>query len=187
MSPPEVLTDFELAIILAFPTTEVKGFFFRFAKSMDIHTWAQVAYWENASFVPLWFLKLARHVYSSRYAQDWCVCYFVETWLVGNFSPHRWNVHDMDANSLSTNNNTEGWHNKQVVRWVHSNVYELIEQEQVHTEVSIPQLATGSQPPKRAKTFISTDKKTEELKKGFSLDTISLDEYVSTTSAYTAI
>ena len=57
----------------------------------------------------------------------------------------------------------------------------------MHTEVSIPQLATGSQPPKRAKKFISKDKKTEELKKGFSLDTISLGEYVSTTSAYTAI
>ena len=57
----------------------------------------------------------------------------------------------------------------------------------MHTEVSIPQLATGSQPPKRAKKFVSKDKKTEELKKGFSLDTISLGEYVSTTSAYTAI
>ena len=39
MSPAEVLTDFELAIIqaieLAFPTTEVKGCFFHFAQAIN--------------------------------------------------------------------------------------------------------------------------------------------------------
>lgn len=39
MSPAEVLTDFELTIIqaieLAFPTMEVKGYFFHFAQAFN--------------------------------------------------------------------------------------------------------------------------------------------------------
>ena len=58
-----------------------------------------------------------------------------------------------------------------VARKAHPNVYELIKQEQAHTEVSTAQLATGSQPPKRAKKFIAKDKRIDELKKRFSEDT----------------
>ena len=98
----------------------------------------------------------------------------------------------MDANSPRINNNIESWHNKRkrVARKAHANVYELIEifkQELAHTEVSTAQLATGSQPPKRAKKFIAKDKRIEELKKRFCQDTISLGEYVGAISACTAI
>ena len=103
---------------------------------------------------------------------------------MGNFSPRRWNIHDMDANSPRTNNNVEGWHIK--LKWVarkaHPNVYELIEifkQEQAHTKFSTVWLATGSQPPKKAKKFIAKDKRIEQLKKKFSQDTISLGEYTA--------
>ena len=51
----------------------------------------------------------------------------------------------------------------------HSNeTIAIFEQEQAHTEVSIAQLATGSQPPKGANKFISKANKREELKKKFS-------------------
>ena len=58
------------------------------------------------------------------------------------------------ANSPRTNSNIEGWHQKLkgVARKAHSNeTIAIFEQEQAHTEVSIAQLATGSQPPKRGK------------------------------------
>ena len=51
---------------------------------------------------------------------------------------------------------------KRVARKAHPNVYELIEQEHTHTEVSIAQLETGSQPPRN----ISKDNRIKELKKG---------------------
>ena len=75
------------------------------------------------------------------------ITYFEETWLVGNFPPSLWNVYYMDTSSPRTNNHVEGWHNKlkRVVRKAHPNVYE---QEQADTEVTIAQLATGSQPPR---------------------------------------
>ena len=75
-----------------------------------------------------------------------------------------------------TNNNVEGKHSK-CKRFARK-------QEKARTEVSIAQLASGFQPPKRTKKFITTDKRIEELKKKFSQDTISLGEYVS---AYTSI
>ena len=46
------------------------------------------------------------------------------------------------------------------------NVYELIDvfqQEQADTEVTIAQMATGSQPPKQGRTTITKDRKVEEL------------------------
>ena len=97
---------------------------------------------------------------------------FEETWLVGNFPPSLWNVYYMDTSSPRTNNHVEGWHNelKCLVRKAHPNVYELIEvfqQEQADTEVTIAQLATGSQPPKRGRTTIAMDRKIEELKNRF--------------------
>ena len=53
-----------------------------------------------------------------------------------------------------------------------ANVFALVEifkQEQSDTEVSIAQLETGSQPPKRAKKLVDKDKKIGELKGRFSL------------------
>ena len=68
-------------------------------------------------------------------------------------------------------------------------MYELIEifkQEQAHTKVSTAQLTTGSQPPKRAEKFIAKDKRRRTEEKVLQ-HTISLGEYVSAISAYTAI
>ena len=52
MSPPEVLTDFELTIIqaieLAFPTTEVKGCFFHFAPTIN----RKIANMAGGQFLP---------------------------------------------------------------------------------------------------------------------------------------
>ena len=85
---------------------------------------------------------------------DDIITYFEETWLVGNIPPFLWNMYCMDTSSPRTNNHVEGWYNKlkRVVRKVHPNVYELIDvfqQGQADTKVTIAQLATSSQPPKR--------------------------------------
>ena len=93
---------------------------------------------------------------------DEFVAYFEETWLVGNFAPRIWNVFSSDASSPRTNNHLEGWHNKlkRIARNARPNVFELVEifkQEQSDTEVSIAQLDTGSQPPKRAKKSVDKD------------------------------
>ena len=69
-------------------------------------------------------------------------------------------------------------------------MYELIDvfqQEQPDTEVTIAQLATGSQIPKRGRTTIAKDRKIEELKNRFRQDTISLGEYVKAVFAHTHI
>ena len=123
---------------------------------------------------------------------DEFVAYFEETWLVGKFAPQIWNVFSTDASSPRTNNHLEGWHNKlkQIARKAHPNVFELVEifkQEQSDTEVSIAQLDTGSQPPKRAKKSVDKDKKIGELKSRFSQNEITLEEYVRGISAHTAI
>ena len=111
---------------------------------------------------------------------------------MGNFAPRIWNVFSSDASSPRTNNHLEGWHNKlkRIARKAHPNVFELVEifkQEQSDTEVSIAQLDTGSQPPKRAKKSVDKDKKIGELKSRFSQDEITLEEYVKGISAHTAI
>ena len=64
---------------------------------------------------------------------------------------------------------------------------EIFKQEQSDTEVSIAQLDTGSQPPKRAKKSIDKDKKIGELKSRFSQNEITLEEYVRGISVHTAI
>ena len=72
----------------------------------------------------------------------------------------------------------------------HPNVFELVEifkQEQSDTELSIAQLDTGSQPPKRAKKSVDKDKKIGELKNRFSQNEITLEEYVRGISAHTVI
>ena len=43
-------------------------------------------------------------------ACDDFVDYFERTWLNGNFSLSKWNVHLLDG--LRTNNNLEGWHSR---------------------------------------------------------------------------
>ena len=64
---------------------------------------------------------------------------------------------------------------------------EIFKQEQSDTEVSIAQLDTGSQPPKRAKKSVDKDKKIGELKSRFSQDQTNLEEHVRGISAHTAI
>ena len=70
-----------------------------------------------------------------------------------------------DARSPRTNIHLKGWHElKRITRKAHPNVFELVEifkQEQSDTEVSIAQLDTGPQPPKRS---VDKDKKIGELK-----------------------
>ena len=115
---------------------------------------------------------------------DYFITYFEETWLVGDFPPSLWNVYYMDTSSPRTNKL------KGVVRKAHPNVYELIEmfqQEQADTEVTVAQLATGSQLPRQGRTTIAKDRKIEELKNRFRQDTISLGEYVKAVSAHTRI
>jgi len=215
LAPVEVLTDFELAIIqaveLTFPTTEVKGCFFHFAQALNrkISTLGlQPAYRQNQdvsefvrqtvvlALVPHRFIHLAwQAIKATAPAIDKMnefVAYFEETWLVGNFAPRIWNTFSSDASSPRTNNHLEGWHNmlKRIARKPHLNVFKLVEifkQEQSDTEVSIAQLDTGSQPPKRAKKSVDKHKKIEELKSRFSQDQISLEEYVRGISAHTLI
>ena len=105
------------------------------------------------AFVPLGFVRLAWQavkVTASDFARvDEFVVNFERTWLVGisllaDGTSTTW--------MQTTNGNVEGWHNKlkRVARKAHPKVCELIEQEQAHTKFSTAQLATGSQPPKRA-------------------------------------
>ena len=73
-----------------------------------------------------------------------------------------WNMYEVDSSSPRTNNHLAGWHNKLkcVVRKAHPNVFELVEimkQEQANTEVSIVQLVTGAQVPRRTKKSITED------------------------------
>ena len=96
----------------------------------------------------------------------------------------------MDTSSPRTNNHVEGWHNKlkRIARKAHPNVYELVEifkKEQADTEVTLAQLATGAQPPRRAKKTLIKDRRLEELKSRFA--TLSLAEYVRSISAHTSI
>ena len=151
---------------------------------------------KQAAFVPLRFVRLAWQGIKMTAPNipniDDFTTYFEETWLVGNFPPFLWNMYYMDTSSPRTNNHVEGWHNKlkRVVRKAYPNVYELIEvfqQEQADTKVTIAQLATGSQPPRRGRTTIAKDRKIEELKNRFRQDTISLGEYVKAVSAHTHI
>ena len=181
MHPVEVLTDFELAIMqgveLTFPTIEVKRCFFHFAQPLNrkiSNLGLQPAYRQNQdvskfvrqtvalAFVPRRFIRLAWQAIKVTAPaidkMDEFVAYFEETWLVGNFAPQVWNVFSTDSSSPRTNNHLEGWHNKlkQIARKAHPNVFELVEifkQEQSDTEVSIAQLDTGSQPPKRNKVI----------------------------------
>ena len=106
LTPVEVLTDFELAIIqaveLTFPTTEVKGCFFHFTQALNrkISTLGlQPAYRQNQdackfvrqtvvlAFVPCRFIRLAwQAIKATAPAIDKMnefVAYFEETWLVG--------------------------------------------------------------------------------------------------------
>ena len=53
------------------------------------------------------------------------------------------------------------------------------------TEVTLAQLATGAQPPRRAKKTLIKDRRLEELKSRFA--TLSLAEYVRSISAHTSI
>ena len=95
----------------------------------------------------------------------------------------------MDSNSPRTNNHIEGWHNKlkRIAKKPHPNVYELIEifkQEQANTEVSIDQLAVGTQTPKGANKCIEKDNKIELLKIRLRESTISLREHLKSISAH---
>ena len=212
LAPVEVLTDFELAIIqaveLTFPTTEVKGCFFHFAQALSRKIsilGLQPAYRQNQdvskfvrqtvalAFVPRRFVHLAWQAIKVTAPaidkMDEFVAYFEETWLVGNFALQVWNVFSTDSSSPRTNNHLKGWHNKlkRIARKAHPNVFELVEIfKQEQSEVSIAELDTGSQPPKRAKKSVDKDKKIGKLKSRFSQNEITLEEYVRRISAHTA-
>ena len=62
-----------------------------------------------------------------------------------------------------------------------------LQKEQVATETFLVQLDAGAQPPRRAIRAITKDRKIQELKDRFELNTISLDEYVRGMSAHTNI
>ena len=128
------------------------------------------------AFVPLQYVGLAFHALKMTAPNlprvDEFIKYFEDTWLVGNFPPRLWNVFSMDTSSPRTNNHVEGWHNKlkRIARKAHPNVYELVEifkKEQADTEVTLAQLATGAQPPRRAKKTLIKDRRLEELKSRF--------------------
>ena len=84
----------------------------------------------------------------------------------------------MDSKSPRNNNLIERWHNKlkRIAKKPNPNVYELIEnfkQEHANTEVSIAQLAVGTQTQKRANKCIEKDNKIELLKTRLREGTIS--------------
>ena len=86
----------------------------------------------------------------------------------------------------------EGWHNrlKKIVGKAHPNVFEIVEtfkKEQALTEVTMAQLAAGAAPPRRARKVIQRDRKIEELKRRFSSNFITLEEYLSGVSAHTIV
>ena len=167
------------------------------------HLGLQIAYRVNASFcsfirqtVALVLVRNVRFSWQEIKATapnlhrvDEFITYFEETWLVGNFSLGLWNVYEINSNSPRTNNHIEGWHNnlKLIAKKSHPNVYELIEifkHEHANTEVSIAQLAIGSQTSKRDKKYIEKDNKIETLENRLRQDTITLREYVRAISAH---
>ena len=109
LSPAEILSDFDLAIIqaieLTFPASEVNGRFFHFTQAINrkiIKLGLQIAYREDASFSSFVRQKVAlAFVPVVNVRLDWqevkatapnlprveeFITYFEETWLVGNFS-----------------------------------------------------------------------------------------------------
>ena len=63
----------------------------------------------------------------------------------------------------------------------HINLFEIVEavkQEQAYAEVSITQLATGAQPPRRAWKEVQKDNKIHKLKEQFMENRISLGNYL---------
>ena len=107
------------------------------------------------------------------------VKYYEETWLVGSYPLPLWNV--FESGSIRTNNHVERWH-KKIVGKAHPNVFEIVEtfkKEQALTEVTMAQLAAEAAPPRRARKVIPRDRKIEKLKRRFSSNAITLEEYLS--------
>ena len=96
------------------------------------------------------------------------------------------------SESARTNNHIEGGHSKlkKAVGKVHPNFYEIVEifkREQGVPEITISQLASEAIPSTRGKKSTDKDKKIQELKKWFSENTITLEEYVQGMSGHTNI
>ena len=58
---------------------------------------------------------------------DHFIAYVEHTWLGGQFTPAKWNVHSKEG--PRTNNNLEGWHIKvkNIASKNHLNIFEIIE------------------------------------------------------------
>ena len=88
--------------------------------------------------------------------------YFEDTWLVGNYPSI---IYVYRSDSFRTNNHLErlpGWEGT-----MHPNIYEfvqVIQKEQIVTEVFVLQLEAGARPPQRTLKAINTDRKIQELK-----------------------
>ena len=205
ISPEEIMTDFELALVqsleLEFPGARIHGCYFHFAQCL----WRKVQrlglveeYKEDEfirrfmqksaaiAFVPPSFVRVSWNGLKADMPDNSKVQsyadYFDETWMNGQFRPRMWNYYAHSG--PRTNNHLEGWHNrmKRIARKAHPNLYEVLElfqREQAATEVTIQQLEAGGIRKAKRRKVVQREEKIKSLQDELAAGERNIDSYIS--------